>query len=84
MTAHLSPHELTPEQRCAEVARLLAKAVLRRIEQDRRMGDAGSGKAGKVAHSGDDRLEVPNRLGLHVAPGPTGERRGAREEGAMR
>ena len=81
MTAHLSPHELTPEQRRSEVARLLAKAVLRRVEQDRRTGDAASGE---VAHIGDDGLEVPRRLSLHVAPGPTGERRGAREQGATR
>ena len=74
MTAHLPVSELTPAQRRTEAARLLARAVLRRLKQARRHGRA---PAEEVAHNRQNGLEVSGEMSLHVSHGPAGERRGA-------
>ena len=74
MTTHLPVSELTSAQRRAEAARLLARAVLRRLKQARR---GGRSLTEEVAHNRQDGLEVSGEMGLHVSHGPAGERRGA-------
>ena len=61
---HLPALELTPTQRRDEAARLLARAVLRRLKRARR---AGRSLAEEVAHNREDGLEVSGEMSLHVS-----------------